>query len=513
MSNEEIAEKLRPATVRISATFGETVVSYEGQGSGTGIVYDAEQGLIVTNAHVVEGASAIEVAMAGSTRTRPARVLGRSQCDDLAVLKVDNARDLAAATLGESESVKAGADVVAIGYPLSEQGDDISVNKGNVSQLNVALLEHQDLIKHDAPINPGNSGGPLVNNRGEVIGINVGSLENAQNTNYAIAMSYARPIIEELQGGKNRHYIGLNLYPNLFEDYFGTSEGMAVVAVASGSPAAQIGVQPADLLLKIEDTSVNNSADVCRILRSHADGDQLKLTIFRASTGEVLEGELTIGKVGPADDRTAKLQVIGSLAQDEPQESAPPAVDEDGTVTVLNNTFDGDDIGSWPTGQAGGLAANIADGHYTVELSDANQYAYIYPDESVDLADAVIAAEVLPEGNGLAGLMARFSENGDQRSMYVCWINNEGKAGCSKDVNNTWSIILQPQSSPAIKPGAYNILALAVKGNTLVFAVNDTEIGRVTDDSLTSGAWGVYVENFDSAFRAHYNEIAVLSGN
>ena len=182
-------------------------------------------------------------------------------------------------------------------------------------------------------------------------------------------------------------------------------------------------------------------------------------------------------------------------------------------VTVLNNTFDGDDIGSWPTGQAGGLAANITDGRYTVELNDANQYAYIYPDEAVDLADAVIAAEVQPEGNGLAGLMARFSENGDQRSMYVCWINNEGKAGCSKDINNTWSVILQPQVSPAIKPDAYNILVLAVEGNTLIFAVNDTEIGRITDDALSSGAWGVYVENFDSAFRAHYDEIAVLSGN
>ncbi len=515
LSSEEIAEKLRPATVRIAAIFGENAVSYEGQGSGTGIVYDAEQGLILTNAHVVEGASAVEISLAGSTRTRAARVIGRSQCDDLAVLKVENTQDLEAATLGESSAMRVGADVVAIGYPLSDQGDDISVTKGNISQLNVAFEELQDLIKHDAPINPGNSGGPLVNNRGEVIGINVLTLTNAQNQNYAIAMTPARPIIKELESGKNRHYIGLNLYPNVFEDYFGTNEGMAIVAVASGSPASQVGVQPADLLLKIEDTSVNSAFDVCRILRSHADGDQLKVRILRATTGEILEGELTLGKVGPADDRTAKLAVVGTIAMDEPSAEPEPVVDpeDDGTVTLVNNTFDGDDVGTWPVGDGDGLSARVADGRYTVELTDVNLYAFIYPDESVELTDGVIAAEVQPEGDGLAGVMARFSESNDQRSMYVCWISNNGKAGCSKNVNNTWSVIVQPQTSAAVKPNDYNIIALAVKGNMLVFVVNDTEIARITDESLSSGAWGVYVENFDSSFRAHYNEIAVLTGN
>ncbi|HET6261287.1 MAG TPA: trypsin-like peptidase domain-containing protein, partial [Chloroflexia bacterium] len=303
LSDEELAEKLGPSTVLILAQFAETAIDAEGIGGGSGIVYDLENGYILTNAHVVEGASIIKVVTAGSQRTRSARVLGRSTCDDLAVLKVENTDGLEEAVLGDSDSMRVGAHVMALGYPeLFELGTDLTVTTGNISKLSTQRYQFEDLIQTNAAITHGNSGGPLVNTRGEVIGINTLGFYTAEGErepgiNFAIAMSHAKPIIKELEQGKNRHYIGLNLYPNIFADYFGTDEGMAVIGLASGSPASQVGIKAADLLLKLEGTTIASEEDVCNILRSHSDGDQLRVQLFRKETGEVLEGEVTIGKV------------------------------------------------------------------------------------------------------------------------------------------------------------------------------------------------------------------------
>ncbi|MDQ3928209.1 MAG: trypsin-like peptidase domain-containing protein [Chloroflexota bacterium] len=302
LTDEELAEKMRPSVVRILAQFSESAISPEGLGAGSGVVYDLENGYIATNAHVVEGASIVKVALAGSDRTRSARVVGRSQCDDLAVIKVDNTSGMEEAVLDDSDTMKVAAPVMALGYPESfDLGNDLTVTTGNISKLHTQRDKLEDVIQMTAFVTHGNSGGPLVNHKGEVIGINTrifytSSGEREPGINFAISMSHAKPIIEQLQEGKNRHYIGLNLYPNLFADYFGTNEGMAVVGVASGSPASQVGIEPADLLLKLEGTSVADEVDVCNILRSHADGDQLSVQLYRKTTDEVLEGELTMGE-------------------------------------------------------------------------------------------------------------------------------------------------------------------------------------------------------------------------
>jgi S1-C subfamily serine protease len=514
MNNEEIAEKLRPSTVRVVAEFGETAVNPEGLGAGTGIVYDTENGYIITNAHVVEGASVVKIALADSTKTRSARVVGRSQCDDLAVLKVENTTDLEAAALGESSSMKAGAEVVALGYPLSfDLGNDISVNPGSISQLKSQLGKFEELIKTDAAINPGNSGGPLVNRKGEVIGINSLGIVDAQNTNYAIAMSQAKPIVKQLEEGKNRHYIGLNLVPNEYEDYFGTAEGMAIIGVASGSPASQVGIQPADLLVKMEGKTINDEAAICDIMRSHADGDQLKVTVFRAATGEVLEGELTMGKLGAADDKTAKLAVIGTMGNEQAggdtQGGDDQAQPDEAANLVINNNFDDGNAGTWPTGEEDGYSAQVTEGAYTVSITTDNMYLFLNPDEAAEIANGAVAAQVRPEGTGLAGVMARYSESGDQRSMYVCWINNDAKFGCSKDVNNSWTVVVKPQAHEAIKPNTNNKVVLAAVGNEFSFQVNDQELASFKDDSLTTGAWGVYAETTPGNFKAHYDHVAI----
>lgn len=527
LSNEEIAEKLRPATVRVVAKFGETAVDYEGLGAGTGIVYDLENGYVLTNAHVVEGAASVQVAPADSTKMRAARVVGRSQCDDLAVLKISDTSGLEAATLGESSTMKAGAEVVALGYPLSfDLGNDISVNRGSISQLGASLGKFENLLKIDVPINPGNSGGPLVNRKGEVIGVNTLGLAGAQNQNYAIAMSHAKPIIQDLQESLNRHYIGLNLVPNTYADFYGTEEGMAIVGVASGSPASQVGIQQADLLLKMENTSVTSDEDACGILRSRGDGDQIKVQVLRVTTGEVLEGELTMGKVGPADDRTAKLEVISTLAAEAPAEdpaaeepaaaeATAPAASSDNTggadtSIVVASGFDSDD-GEWPTGDNDDFSGLIVDGRYEMQLKTPEQYLTVSPDKAGNVGDAAISTEIVIEGSpGYGGVMMRYAENGDQRSMYVCWINNEGQYGCAKSVNSEWTVLIEPTSDEIIKRDNVNRITMAVIGSELLFDINDKEVFTVTDDSLTEGAAGFYVENFDQPIKVFYDNMAIV---
>jgi hypothetical protein len=138
-------------------------------------------------------------------------------------------------------------------------------------------------------------------------------------------------------------------------------------------------------------------------------------------------------------------------------------------------------------------------------------YLFLSPDESASLGDGAIAVQLRPEGDGLAGVMIRSTENGDKRSMYVCWISNTGKFACSKDVDNSWTVLVKPQASDAIKPNENNKLVLAAVGNEFSFQINDQEVATFTDDSLSSGAWGVYAETTPGNFKAHYDHIAVAS--
>lgn len=533
MSNEDIAEKLRPSTVLVLSQFAETPIEAEGMGGGTGIVYDKANGYIITNAHVVEGASAVKVAEANSNRTRSARVVGRSQCDDIAVLKVDNTEGFEEATLGESSALKPGAEVVALGYPESfDLGNDLTVTDGSVSKLAAQRDKFEDLIQTNASFTHGNSGGPLINRRGEVIGINTlifytASGEREPNINFSIAMSQAKPIIEELENGKNRLYVGLNLYPNLFAEYFGTEEGMAVVGVASGSPAAQAGIQATDLLLKLEGSTITTEEDVCNILRSRGDGDQLKVQVFRAATGEILEGEITIGKVGAADEKTAKLAVIGTVTGDEAAaeepaaeepaaEQAPaaeePAAAEEGDLNIVLTSDFATDTGDWGTADNDDFAARVTAGHYEMELKSAQQYLTSTPQTVEDMADVAISSEVTIDGaSGFGGVMTRYRETDDARSMYVCWVNNAGQFGCSKAVDNQWTVLVEPTEDAVINKNGTNRLTLVTIGNEIAFNVNDKDLAQFNDDSLAEGGAGYYAENFEQPMKVAFDNVAIAA--
>jgi S1-C subfamily serine protease len=491
LSAEQIAERLRPATVFVTADTG----------SGTGIVYDAKNGYIVTNAHVVEGASSVAVAVANNPRTRPARLVGIAFCDDLAVLQVENTAGLVAAPLGESATIQPGANVVALGYPLAGAGDDISVKAGTISSMDLQVDEYQNLIVHEAPLNPGNSGGPLVNRDGEVIGINsfVVGVEDQKlpSINYAIATSYAKPIIRQLQGSQNRHDLGLAF------DRENNDPELTVTAVRNGSPAERSGVQQFDSLLKINDRAVTNRADLCRVLRSHKDGDVLKLTVRRSTTDKVLTVNVPMGNVKLAPAPSASPTAPSASPAVSPLPAAPKA-----QKPLVDTNFENNAVGPWPTFAQADWSAKVADGEYTINLVDSNLRRLTYPAGATNLGDGVISADVKLEGRGMAGVMARYGKSGQSNDLYTCWINSRSQFGCTQIVNGVWTYPVPPQTSTAVKPGN-NQLVLSVIGTQVVFKLNGQEVSRFSDNSLARGAWGVYTLSSYGNFTAHYDHVTI----
>lgn len=202
----QLVAKVEPAVVSIEATSNQGPFSSTSAGSGIILTADGE---VLTNAHVVEGASSIKITLAGQSQARAATLVGIDTSNDLALLRITGASNLPTVTLGKSSDAAVGDDVVAIGNALALEGGP-TVTKGIVSGLDRSLgansNEMSGLIQTDAPISSGNSGGPLVNAAGEVIGINTAvaasnTSTTAENIGFAIPIDKAMPVVERLRAG------------------------------------------------------------------------------------------------------------------------------------------------------------------------------------------------------------------------------------------------------------------------------------------------------------------------
>ena len=286
-----VAEKVRPATVLIQnlvqsqpggrGRAGQPVQPGSGgevpQGAGTGFIVDPS-GYIVTNNHVVEGAQRLKVVLPPpDNRSFDAQLVGRDPQTDLAVLKIDGA-NLPTVSLGKSADLRVGEWVVAIGNALALPGGP-TVTAGVVSALNRDAEEPgstpgsrgpmlYDLVQTDAAINPGNSGGPLVNLKGEVVGVNTLGATDAQGIGFAISIDGAKTIVEQLRqnGRVARGYLGVTLQsvtPAVAAtNGLPRTDGVAVLDVVPGSPAAQAGLQSGDLIYGIDDVPVASQRDL-----------------------------------------------------------------------------------------------------------------------------------------------------------------------------------------------------------------------------------------------------------
>ena len=274
---------------------------YQTQGAGSGVVVRSD-GYILTNNHVVRKADEIQVTL-NDGRKLKGKVVGRDSFTDLALIKVD-AKNLPVARFGKSEEVNPGDWAIAIGNPL---GLDHTVTFGIVSALgrSLSLIGNVELIQTDAAINPGNSGGPLLNIKGEVIGVNTAIRGDAQNIGFAIPIDIARNVTEQLleHGKIARAYLGV--YMQDMNEKLAKSlgvpedtEGVLIARVTAKSPAAKAGLKTGDVITRIDGTEVKNGKEVQALVRKHKPGEKMHLLINRAGKLEAIE--LTIGDY-PAD--------------------------------------------------------------------------------------------------------------------------------------------------------------------------------------------------------------------
>jgi S1-C subfamily serine protease len=297
-----ILARVRPGVVRVNVVlnrgglFGGT-----SEGGGTGFIVSSD-GYIVTNAHVVDGAQSIKVTLSNGDAVS-ARVTGVQTDRDLAVVKIDRT-GLSPVTLGDSDVMQVGDAVVAIGNALDLQGE-LTVTQGIVSALNRQIQEENgntlvDMIQTDAAINPGNSGGPLINARGEVIGINtaIASPQDSNNVGFAIAISSAKPIISSLEHGRSAAvpYLGVepvDVTPTLVTaQHLAVKSGAYVSTVRSDGPAGSAGVKKGDVIVRFDGETVQSAADLRRLIRRHEPGDRVTVVVNRGGTEHSLDVKL-----------------------------------------------------------------------------------------------------------------------------------------------------------------------------------------------------------------------------
>jgi S1-C subfamily serine protease len=257
------------------------------EGVGSGVVID-EKGYILTNNHVIDDAERLKVTLADG-RVLKGKVVGSDGVTDLAVIKVESEQPLPAAELGNSDDLKAGQIVVAIGNPFGLAGGP-AVTAGIVSSLNRSIQARTgvlDLIQTDAAINPGNSGGPLVNTKGQVVAINTANMPYAQGIGFAVPINTAKSILKELieDGKVVRPWIGvasIKITPQLAR-YYGlpATEGALIAKIEPYSPADDAGLRKGDIIEGIDGDRVEDPAQIASHVRKKQVNDRLTLAVNR----------------------------------------------------------------------------------------------------------------------------------------------------------------------------------------------------------------------------------------
>jgi S1-C subfamily serine protease len=283
-------ERVVPSVLKIDVTIPARGRQPEHSGSGSGFVFTPD-GFALTNSHVIHGAKTISVSLADGRRV-PATLVGEDQHTDLAVVRL-LAPNLTPATLGDSQAIRPGQIAVAIGNPYGFQA---TVTAGVVSALGRSLPARsgrliEDVIQTDAALNPGNSGGPLVNSRGEVIGVNTAIIQAAQGISFAIAINTAKVIAARLirDGRVRRSYVGIagQTVPLLRRvvRFFSLSTETAVfvVSVERGSPAERAGLREGDLIVAFGETPVRGIDDLLRLLTEDRVGVAVPVGVVRGS--------------------------------------------------------------------------------------------------------------------------------------------------------------------------------------------------------------------------------------
>lgn len=292
-SQEQLLATVSPAVVGISSLTGRQ------QSIGTGVSISSKS-YILTNNHVVEGGNILTLYLYDGT-TCSASLVWRDSSMDLAILQAD--KSIPYLKMAESGAYSAGEDVIAIGTPIALAFKH-SATKGIISATNRTIQVDNDygestldnLIQHDASINPGNSGGPLINLKGEVLGINTVKITDAEGMGFAIPVDTIHPLVQNLSadGYYDTAYMGVFGFDAGLKQIGSSKNGYYVQAVSTKCPAEKIGLKNGDIIISVDGEKIDGSMTLRRILYSHKVGDKVLVKFER--NGEVQEKLVTLEK-------------------------------------------------------------------------------------------------------------------------------------------------------------------------------------------------------------------------
>ena len=318
---------------------------------GSGIIIDSRRALVLTNAHVVNGASSISVRLLDG-RTFSADVVGAEPDFDIAVLRLKGAGKLPSVAMGDSTDLMPGESVIAIGNPF---GFSHTVTTGVISALDRTIEAEDgvftDLIQTDAAINPGNSGGPLLNVLGELIGINTAIYDKAQGIGFAIPISKARRVVDEIldQGHVSTPWlalIGQNVDPRTARYLrLPSAEGLLVTEVFKGGPASDAGLRPGDVILEMSGNKVSDRDKYLSLLRNHQphapvtlkvwrDGAKRTFTLKTADFDDAAAEKLALRRWGLAVKDGKSGAVVTQVRRDSP--AAQLGLEKGDTITAIS---------------------------------------------------------------------------------------------------------------------------------------------------------------------------------
>ena len=303
-------QQVGPAVVTVVGTIPGQITFFGPTGdqtvSGSGFFITSD-GYILTNNHVVEGTKEVKIILSDGTEQN-ATIVGTDQYSDIAVLKTDGTIP-ATASLGNSDKLDPGESVIAIGSPLGNFKNTVTVGVVSATGRSIDTgngYQIEDLIQTDAAINHGNSGGPLVNLAGEVIGINTLVVRNtnsgdvAEGLGFAIPVNTAQAIAQQIiqKGYFARPYMGINfqpINPNIASRYNLSADwGVYVMKVADGSPASKAGIQQGDIITKVGDVTLDETHSYVNTLFTFNPGDQVTLTVMR--DGKEIQVQVSLGE-------------------------------------------------------------------------------------------------------------------------------------------------------------------------------------------------------------------------
>lgn len=512
LTPEDILKHVRLSVVLVNVT------TPQGSGNGSGFAF-AKKGnstFILTNAHVAAGATSITVTPAGATAALPARVQAISHCDDIAILEVDNADTLTPVTFASNAEMQAGAKVYAVGFPMNNTigGSEPNIVDGTISQSQTTFEQFPNLILSSVPIVGGYSGSPLVNADGDVIGMNTFGIGEHTSLNYAIGSDYTQRISKQLREDGNLQWLGLNFQNtvNANGDSF-----VQVSAVDVGSPAAAIGMLTDDIILSIDGQNISSEADICRILRSRSNGNQLNITIARKVENTPIFGQatITVGQAGQTDQLVweghgseARPDIDAEINEEDAAFAYEQIQQMPSAKVLFNETFDASTSNIEIAENEYGSAA-IQNEQFVAQASKAGWGFFHYAVDSFGQrelnGDFVVAVDMSfsptkdqAEATAGAGIMLgnSYTGEGTWRSFEVAlYDNGTWQLRTFRDTGWYRRYSMEAVPSAAIHTdGTPNRLILIHSKDMLFVIINKQFVGIIANDPPVTGHFALSVE-------------------